>query len=169
MFFGLAVPYLTNKRNEEKVQKSLELIEEWTNRAEKQIVEFTRDAKQQINDWESTFEKKDTIESSEPSAKTDCLSDRTKEAYRLYEEKRFSEAAEIFKLLSSEGNSAAQNSLGDMYYYGYGVEKDYNEARIQYELSAKQGNRDALYNLGIMYLNGIGVNVSMIQATKYFV
>lgn len=198
MMLGVVVPYLINKRTEERMQEKMKMlreesrkeileltkesekkisestkesekkISELTKESEKKVSDFTRDAKQQIYDWESSLEKKDTIESSEPSAKTDCLSDRTKEAYRLYEEKRYTEAAEVFKLLSSEGNSAAQNSLGDMYYYGYGVEKDFNKARIQYELSAKQDNRDALYNLGIMYLNGIGVDVSRMQAIKYF-
>lgn len=176
MMFGLGVPYLINKRNEERLQesfeelqnKSSEQIMELTKKSETRILEFAEMVKQQIEDWESSFEKKDTVESSEPEAKTDPQSDNIKEAYRLYEEKKYIDALRIFQQLSKEGNSAAQNSLGDMYYFGYGVEKDYNKALAQYESSAKQENRDALYNLGIMYMYGNGVEVSRILATKYF-
>ena len=45
----------------------------------------------------------------------------------------------------------AQNTLGDMYYKGFGVEKDYQKTVEWYQKSAEQGDEDAkkaLHQLG---------------------
>ena len=59
----------------------------------------------------------------------------------------------IWEDASNQGNSSAQNSLGEIYYIGFGVEKDYDKAVRLTEESAKQGNVYAQYNLGLMYKN----------------
>jgi len=50
-----------------------------------------------------------------------------------------------------------QNNLGDIYYYGDGVEQDFVEAARWFRLAADQGLPDAQHNLGEMYFNGEGI------------
>ena len=50
-----------------------------------------------------------------------------------------------------QGNADAQNSLGDCYYNGIGVEQDYAEAVKWYRKSAEQGHLVAQDNLGFCY------------------
>lgn len=56
--------------------------------------------------------------------------------------------------LAQQGNAKAQNSMGDSYFRGEGVDKDLQQALNWYTLAAKQGNADAQQRLGIIYLFG---------------
>lgn len=64
--------------------------------------------------------------------------------------------------LANSGNTAAYNSLGELYYSGVGVPEDKATAELYYSKAHQLGNVDATYSLGYMYLNGDGVpeNVS---------
>ena len=77
-------------------------------------------------------------------------------------------AAELKRVrpLAERGDAAAQNSLGVMYHWGYGVTKDYAEAIRWYRKAAKQENAGGQYNLGYMYSNGRGVTRDYKEAVR---
>ena len=58
---------------------------------------------------------------------------------------------------ADQGNADAQNSLGDMYYYGEGVTQNYTKALKWLQKAADQGNVDAQNSLGDMCYYGEGV------------
>ena len=58
--------------------------------------------------------------------------------------------------------------LGDMYYWGDGVEQSYEKAAGYYMLAADQGSAAAMGNLGFMYENGLGVPLSYDKAREYY-
>jgi TPR repeat protein len=75
---------------------------------------------------------------------------------------------EATKLLANKGDAEAQYSLGNMYFYGNGVDKDDVMAVKYYQLAADQGNAEAQNNLGVMYKYGMGVAKNQIMAVKYY-
>ena len=90
------------------------------------------------------------------------------EGVRLYKQKQYLEAAEIFKKLSNEGDSKAQARLGFMYYKGLGVTKDFENAVKYYKLAEKKNNRVAITNLGWMYQRGWGVTKDLNLSSKLY-
>ena len=80
----------------------------------------------------------------------------------------YAEAVKWYRKGAEQGNSSAQNSLGYMYQYGYGVTKDYAEALKWYRKGAEQGNANAQNNLGTMYINGYGVEKNYEEALKWY-
>ena len=76
--------------------------------------------------------------------------------------------AEKNRALAQEGDCVAQNSLGDMYYFGHGVEQSYEKAVEWYRKAADQGYADAQTNLGYMYKNGYGVEQSYETAVEWY-
>jgi hypothetical protein len=71
------------------------------------------------------------------------------------------------KKAANQGNADAQNSLGDMYYYGEGVVQNYAQAVKWLQKAANQGNADAQNSLGDMYYYGEGVAKNYAQAVKW--
>jgi hypothetical protein len=65
-------------------------------------------------------------------------------------------------------DSFIQNSIGDAYYYGNGVDQDFKKAVEFYNLSAEQGYFEAQYNLGICYENGKGVDENIEKAFEFY-
>ena len=59
----------------------------------------------------------------------------------------YKEAVYWYRRSAEQGNSYAQNNLGNMYYNGCGVTQDYKKAVYWYRKSAEQGNIDAKKNL----------------------
>jgi TPR repeat protein len=84
------------------------------------------------------------------------------------EQKSYAEAARWYLKAAQKGHVGAQYNLGDMYYYGDGVQQSYAEAFYWFEKAAYQGDADALYNLGIMYDNGYGVRKSFSEAARWY-
>ncbi len=82
--------------------------------------------------------------------------------------KDYETAFEYFQPAAEQGHADAQNSLGDCYYYGRGVEQDYDEAVKWYRLAAKQGNATAQTNLGYCYKTGRGVEQDYTAAVKWY-
>ena len=70
--------------------------------------------------------------------------------------------------LAKQGDAKAQDTLGDCYYNGEGVEQDYMEAVKWYRKAADQGNSDAQAMLGYCYLYGLGVEENINEAVKRF-
>lgn len=76
--------------------------------------------------------------------------------------------AEVTNLATEEGEAAAQNFLGAMYYLGEKVPHDYKEAVKWFHLAAEQGNSDAQYNLATAYQTGEGVFQDKQEAYIWF-
>lgn len=52
------------------------------------------------------------------------------------------------------GNAEAQNTIGDGYYSGQGVEQDYKKAFEWYMKAANNGHLEAMNSVAFMYDNG---------------
>ena len=57
---------------------------------------------------------------------------------------------------ASQGDTEAQNRLGELYAKGRGVAQDYAQARTWYEKAAAQGDPMAQNNLAELYFAGLG-------------
>ena len=55
---------------------------------------------------------------------------------------------------AKNGNIAAINNLGNMYYFGQSVKHNYKKAASLYTKAAKKGDMLAQYNLSMMYFSG---------------
>lgn len=64
-----------------------------------------------------------------------------------------SELFENILKLSEDGDIFAQNELGDMYLYGYGIKEDEEEGMKWLKKSAKAGNWGTMHKLGNKYYN----------------
>ena len=73
-------------------------------------------------------------------------------------QKIFERARRYYERATEQNNSMALSNLGDLYYWGRGVQQDYVRARRYYERAAEQNNTEALNNLGVLYNNGRGSN-----------
>ena len=70
---------------------------------------------------------------------------------------RYTQAALWYRKAAEQGNSVAQDALGDLYYNGQGVPQDYTQAALWYRKAAEQGDAEAQDALGDLYNNGRGV------------
>ncbi len=86
----------------------------------------------------------------------------------FYERKNYEEAVKWFRKSADQGNAAAQNNLGTMYYNGEGVPQNYEEAVTWYRKAADQSVAVAQNTLGWMYQNGLGVPQSNDEALKWY-
>ncbi|HFC7428692.1 sel1 repeat family protein [Neisseria meningitidis] len=68
---------------------------------------------------------------------------------------------------AEQGNAAAQNNLGAMYYKGQGVRRDDAEAVRWYRQAAEQGLAQAQNNLGVMYAERRGVRQDRALAQEW--
>lgn len=57
---------------------------------------------------------------------------------------------------AGQGDTEAQNNLGELYAKGRGVPQDYTQARAWYEKAATQGHPLAQNNLAELYFAGLG-------------
>ena len=55
----------------------------------------------------------------------------------------FREACKWFKKAAEQGDVDAQNNLGEMYYFGYGIDQDTQKAITWYRKAADQGSAEA--------------------------
>ena len=69
---------------------------------------------------------------------------------------------------AKNGDAAAQDEVGDCYYYGYGTSINYEEAVKWYRKSAEQGHARAQFNLGVCYESGDGVDKDIAEAVKWY-
>lgn len=70
---------------------------------------------------------------------------------KAYEQGDYTIALKKLQPLAEQGHVEAQEKLGNLYYYGYGVEKDYVEAKKWYRKAAAQGDNEAQTKLGDLY------------------
>lgn len=89
-------------------------------------------------------------------------------AKALYKEKKYLEAAELFRKLADIKFLDAQMDLANMYKDGIGVARDDKEAARFYGMAADQGNSAAQNILGEFYISGTGVEKSEQKAMTLF-
>ena len=80
----------------------------------------------------------------------------------------FATALRLWQPLAEQGHAEAQNNLGVMYGYGYGVPQDEAEAAKWFRLAAEQGHAYSQGRLGGMLLDGRGVPRDYVQAHMWF-
>lgn len=80
-------------------------------------------------------------------------------------EKDYIEARKYYEESARKGCLQAMKCLGDIYFYGRGVEKNFSRAVIYYQ---RAGDDDSIYDFGNMYFNGQGVEKDPNQAKEYF-
>jgi len=72
------------------------------------------------------------------------------DAKALFEQKKYPEALKLYTKLANGGNVAAQQSLGQMYWYGEAGAVDEAKARMWFEKAAAKGDKVALASLDVM-------------------
>ena len=85
----------------------------------------------------------------------------------------FHKALKWFRKAAAQGDPDAQNSLGQMYQDGEGVQQNCTEAAKWYRMAAEHvpdfgGAGQGRNNLGLLYLNGDGVPKDYVQAYMWF-
>lgn len=80
----------------------------------------------------------------------------------------YTSAMEYYLKAAEKGNSEAQYTLGDCYYYGYGVEQDYEKAFAYYLKAAEQGDAEVQCLVGNCYYYGTGVEQDYVKAVSYY-
>ncbi|MGB2130164.1 MAG: tetratricopeptide repeat protein [Marinobacterium sp.] len=70
--------------------------------------------------------------------------------------------------LAEQGEGDAQNRIGEMYEFGYGVERDSDTAIQWYRKAADQGVVAAWHNIGRCYNFGTGVEQDYVQAETWY-
>jgi len=78
------------------------------------------------------------------------------------------EAVNLFRKATAQGNADAQNNLGVAYFNGQGVAKDEAKAVKWFRKAADQGDANAQNNLGVAYANGQGVAKDYAEAVKWY-
>jgi TPR repeat protein len=69
---------------------------------------------------------------------------------------------------ADQGNAAALNKVGNMYYHGRGVPPDYALASAFFRKAAEQGDVDGQRNLGHSYQYGHGVPQDYLNAMEWY-
>jgi hypothetical protein len=69
---------------------------------------------------------------------------------------------------ADQGNAGAQDSIGDIFFFGKGVTKDYAQAMVWFKKAADQDNADAQFKIGGMYYAGDGVPQDYSQAMEWY-
>lgn len=89
-------------------------------------------------------------------------------AKRAYDASEFVEAARLVRPLAESGNPGAQFLMGQMMFFGLGMERDDAKAASWYGLAAQAGNTEAQYRLGYLYATGQGVGYDAAAAERYW-
>lgn len=82
--------------------------------------------------------------------------------------KEFAQYSEQLVQSAQQGDAEAQYSLGNCYFYGFGVDKDQREAVKWLRKAADQGHTSAQNDLGHCYYSGAGVERNQMEAEKWW-
>ena len=80
----------------------------------------------------------------------------------------YEKAVEWYTKAAEQGNSEAQDTLGDCYYLGNGVEQNYEKAVEWYTEAAESNNIYAMYDLAVCYYYGKGTSQDYQEAVRLF-
>jgi len=98
----------------------------------------------------------------------DHAAERSKEAWEIYGQKRYVDAAPLFQKACDGGEMTSCRSLGIMYNNGLGVSLDYAQALALSQKACDGGEMLGCANLGLLNANGQGVTQDFGQARKLF-
>ncbi|MFT5705879.1 MAG: TPR repeat protein [Oceanospirillaceae bacterium] len=87
---------------------------------------------------------------------------------RALDDIQYLKELETIKQKASSGNATAQNRLGEMLEYGFGVKRDAKAAFDQYKLAADQGYVAAQHNIGRSYNFGTGIEQDFAAAENWY-
>ena len=68
-----------------------------------------------------------------------------------YQKRHYEQAFPLCENAAHEGVLAAQNRLGDLHFFGYGIPKNYKKALFWYEKAAEKGYTQSQNNLAYMF------------------
>ena len=88
--------------------------------------------------------------------------------YIAYDRANYQTARKYWLEEARQGDSEAQNHLGEIYEKGLGTEPDYGAAAEWYRKAAEQGYAPAQTNLGRLYESGRGVPQDMSKALHWY-
>ncbi len=78
------------------------------------------------------------------------------------------QAVRWYETAARSGFSPAQTNLGNMYFFGHGVEQNYGRAMSWYRQAAERGDAIAQNNLGVMFSMGLGTAPDKVEALMWF-
>ena len=90
------------------------------------------------------------------------------DGYEAAQSGNYKKAVQIWLPLATQGDPAAQYTVGWMYESGQGVAKDFKKAIYWYQKAAQQGNPAAQYVTATMYAKGAGTEQDSSKALSYF-
>ena len=90
-------------------------------------------------------------------------------AKRAYDASEFAEAAKLVRPLAEKGNPRAQFLMGQMRFFGLGMERDDARAAQWYGMAARAGSTEAQYRLGYLHATGQGVGYSAAAAERFWI
>lgn len=90
-------------------------------------------------------------------------------AKRAYDAAEYVEAARLIRPLAEQGHPQAQFWMGQMLFFGLGMERDDAKAASWYGLAAQAGNTEAQYRLGYLHATGQGVPYDAAAAERYWI
>lgn len=88
-------------------------------------------------------------------------------AWDYYDKEDYEQARIYFEQALAAGDMTAACELGNLYYWGNGVDQDYQRAVKYYEIGAKKGDVDCIANLGRCYYWGRGVKINLELSAFY--
>lgn len=88
-------------------------------------------------------------------------------AWDYYDKEDYEQARIYFEQALAAGDMTAACELGNLYYWGNGVDQDYQRAVKYYEIGAKKGDVDCIVNLGRCYYWGRGVKINLELSAFY--
>lgn len=88
-------------------------------------------------------------------------------AWDYYDKEDYEQARIYFEQALAAGDMSAACELGNLYYWGNGVDQDYQRAVKYYEIGAKKGDVDCIVNLGRCYYWGRGVKINLELSAFY--
>lgn len=89
-------------------------------------------------------------------------------AKRAYDSSAYVEAVRLMRPLAEGGNHTAQFLMGEMYFFGLGVERNDARAAQYYEIAAKAGNAEAAYRLGYLAATAQGMAHNPAAAERWW-
>ena len=85
----------------------------------------------------------------------------------LYNIEKYESAIAPLLLAAQMGESEAATHLGDLYFYGHGVDTDYEQSYYWFAKAAQRNNAYAQYSIAFMYIKGQFVEKDDTQVIKW--
>ena len=89
-------------------------------------------------------------------------------ARKAYDAADYGEALRLLRPLADKGDRNAQFLMGQLYFFGLGVERNDAQAAQWYAAPADRGHAEAQYRLGYLYATGQGVGYDANAAERWW-